>query len=529
MGALTVPCLMGITGMETRHVKKLVLSTLIAAVFCGGPAVAKPGDASEGEKIYVKQCLGCHGEEGDGAGPAAERLNPPPRDFTLGQYKIKTTGFDDIVPNDEDLFRMIKDGMPGTAMPEWGDILSEEEMWDLTAYIKTFAGFEEEKPTMQVNYGAQVAPSRESIEKGKKLFLEGDRCSECHGEEGKGDGIKKLKDDAGERTWPRNLTKAWSFRASNDPKDIFTRITVGIPGTQMPSFADPVSKKKLTIEERWHVANYVHSLAETRKVVRPENTVVKADKVEGDVPHSPDDQRWQESESSTFFLVPQMIVEERLFTPSNDTLTARAFYNEKEIAILLEWDDRTKSIPGDAQADKISDPGIAEDAVAIQLPMEIPKGMEKPYFLMGDAVKPVNIWQWRSGTADMPQSVRLLDGRGVGDFEERDAAAAGIQGEGVYRNGTWRVVIRRPLMTSEPDKDIQFGKGKFIPIAFFAWDGSNGENGSKHTMTTWYWLLLAPSTGARPFLIALAVMALIAGAEFWWLRSASRKGPEARG
>jgi hypothetical protein len=48
-------------------------------------------------------------------------------------------------------------------------------------------------------------------------------------------------------------------------------------------------------------------------------------------------------------------------------------------------------------------------------------------------------------------------------------------------------------------------------------------------MTTWYWLLLAPSTGARPFLIALAVMALIAGAEFWWLRSASRKGPEARG
>ena len=510
------------------HMKRLVLGAAIAAVFMAGPAVAKPGNANKGEEIYAKRCLWCHGEDGDGMGPAAERLNPPPRDFTLGQYKIKTTGFDEVMPNDEDLFRMIKDGMPGTAMSGWSDILSDQDMWDLVAYIKPFAGFDEEKPSQQVDYGTRVSSSPESIEKGKKLFQ--DRCSECHGEEGKGDAVKKLKDDAGDRTWPRNLTKPWTFRGSNRPEDVFTRISVGIPGTQMPSFADPASKKKLGIEERWHVANYVNSLAKTKakKVVRPENTVVKADKIEGDLPDSPEDSRWEESEPSTFFLVPQIIAKERLFTPSNDTITVRALYNEKEIAFLLEWDDRTRSIPGDSQAEKISDPEIAEDAVAVQLPVEIPEGMEKPYFGMGDAIHPVNIYQWKSGTADRPQSVRLLDGKGFEDIEERQAAAAGVEAKGAYHKGTWRVVMKRPLTTSTPEKDLQFVEGKFIPIAFAAWNGSNSEKGSKHTMTTWYWLLLKPPTGSKPFVWALVIIGLLVGGEFWWARSASRKEPVVR-
>jgi mono/diheme cytochrome c family protein len=170
---------------------------------------------------------------------------------------------------------MINDGMPGTAMPDWGDMLSEQDIWDLIAHLKIFAGLEEEVPSEQVDYGTRVASSPESIARGKQLFHEGDRCSECHGEDGKGDAIKRLKDDSGFRTWPRNLTKPWTFRASNDQKDIYTRISTGIAGTQMPSFADPVSKKKLEPEDRWHVANYVNSLAKTEEVVRPENTVVE--------------------------------------------------------------------------------------------------------------------------------------------------------------------------------------------------------------------------------------------------------------
>ena len=503
-----------------------VRSALVAGLFAGlmpAAAAAAPGDADKGAEIYARRCVGCHGEEGDGLGAAAERLNPPPRDFTMGFYKFKTTGFDDMVPNDADLFRMIRDGMPGTAMPGWDDMLSETDVWDLIAHIKTFAGLEAEEPTDQIDYGTQAATSEESIAKGRELFR--DRCMECHGESARGVATKRLKDDNGARTWPRNLTKPWSFRASNDPKDIFTRITVGIPGTQMPSFADPKSKKMLSVEERWQVANYVNSLAETARLVRPENTVVKADKVDGALPAAADDPGWEAAEPTSFFLVPQIIAKPRFFTPANDTITVRALYNDRALALLLEWDDRTKSLPGDPKAELIADPGIAEDAVAVQLPVRILEGMAKPYFGMGDGANPVNVWHWKGGTAASRESVKLLNARGFGEIEERDPADAGIQATGIYRDGTWRVVMTRPLSTADPDRDIQFEEGRFTPIAFAAWDGSNGETGSKHTMTTWYWLLLKSPTGARPYLAAFIAILLIGGAELWWAWSAARRRP----
>ncbi len=512
--------------MARLSVRLLPVLTLAATMLMAQPAIAAPGDAEKGEEIYAARCIGCHGEEGDGLGPAAERLNPPPRDFTLGLYKIKTTGFDDIVPNDDDLFRIIRDGMPATSMPGWGDVLSDQDMWDLIAYLKIFAGLEEEEPTDQLDYGTQIASSEDSIGKGKALFE--DRCSECHGLSGKGVATKKLKDDGGARTWPRNLTTPWTFRASNDPKDIFSRISVGIPGTQMPSFADPKSTKKLSIEERWHVANYVQSLAKTAEVVRPENTVVKADKAAGDLPRNPDDPRWMEVEPTTFFLVPQIIAKERLFTPSNDTMTVRAFYNDEALAVLLEWDDRTRSLPGDDKAQAIADEEMSEDAVAVQLPVTIPDGMKKPYFGMGDAAQPVNIWHWKSGAADGAESVSLSSARGFGDIEERNTEDIGLSAAGVYQDGTWRVVMQRPLTTGDPAADIQFVEGRFIPIAFAAWDGSNGETGSRHTMTTWYWLLLKPPTGLRPYFAALAIILLIGAAEFWWVRSAANRKSQSR-
>lgn len=487
------------------------------------PVFAQEGDPERGEEIYMKRCVWCHGDEGDGLGPAAERLNPPPRDFTLGQYKIKTTVFSHDYAGDDDIFRMIEKGMPGSAMPGWGDMLSGQDIRDLVIYLKTFAGIEEEAPGTSIEYGTPIESSEQSIAEGKRVFHEGDRCSECHGQDGRGDAIKRLKGDNGERTWPRNLTKLWTFRASADPKDIFARISTGIPGTQMPSFADPKSKKKLTIEERWHVANYVASLAGTGQPVRPENTVVKAAIRDGDLPATGGDARWSEAEPTTFFLVPQIIAEERFFTPSNDTITVRALYNAEAIALLLEWDDRTRSIPGDPKAEEIADPGMDEDRVAVQLPVELPDGTAKPYFIRGDAVRPVNLWQWAGGTTETPESVSLINARGLNDMEVRDAAAVGLTATGSYSNGTWRVVMIRPLATNDPATDIQFAEGRFIPIAFSAWDGSNSETDTKHTLTTWYWLLLEPPTGLRPYVVGFVVVLLIVTGEAWWARSAARR------
>ncbi len=509
-------------GMTMNYINKFALLTFCAALGMAGSAMANPGTAAKGKEIYDKRCTWCHGAEGDGAGAAKDRLNPPPRDFTSGNYKIKTSSFEETIPNDDDVFRMIRDGMPGTAMPGWKSILADQDMWDLVAYVKSFAKYDK-PPAKQVDFGTQVSSSSESIEKGKKLFEDGDRCVECHGKTGKGSGMKRLKGDAGERTWPRNLTKPWTFRGSNDPKDIFTRISTGIPGTEMPSFADPKSKKKLTTEELWHVANYVSSLAKTDKKVNAENTVIKADKVEGELPATTDDERWEKTAPTTFYLVPQFIGGERYFKPSNDTITVRSMYNDKMIAMLLEWDDRSKSIPGDDAAEKLADSPIAEDGVAVQLPVVIPTEMQKPYFGMGDDAHPVNIWHWKSGSKDAPETTNLLNSKGFKAIEKRDAAAGGLKSKAVFSDGTWKVLMTRSLTTSEADKDIQFVEGKFIPVAFAAWDGSNNsEKGSKHTMTTWYWLLLKPATGAKPLISALLVMMIFAGGLLWWARSAGK-------
>ena len=482
------------------------------------------GDSGNGEGLYLKRCVGCHGLDGDGLGPASERLLPPPRDFTSGMFKFMSTAFDGYIPQDQDIFEMIVNGMPGTAMPGWQDILSEQEMWDLVAYIKVFPGYDEEQPGPVVDYGEPIPLSTESIDKGRKLFLEEDRCSECHGKDGKGDAIKRLLGDNGERTWPRNLTKPWTFRQSNDPRHIFTRISVGIPGTQMPSFADPASKKVLSVEQRWHIANYVNSLAKTVRVVNPENTVVKSLRVEGFISDDPNDDIWSETIPSTFFLVPQIIAATRHFTPSNDTITVRSIFSADEIAILVEWDDRTQSLPGDADAEKIAVPDISEDMVAIQLPITIADGMEKPYFVMGDKANPVNLWRWSSGTTTEPQSVNLLSATGLNT--ETDLAASSLIANGVYERGTWRVVFKRDLMTKSND-NLQIAEGVFIPIAFTVWDGSNGESGTKHTLTTWYWLLLEPESTLLPLIGGLIALLLVIGLETLWLRTSARPLPNA--
>ena len=226
---------------------------------------------------------------------------------------------------------------------------------------------------------------------------------------------------------------------------------------------------------------------------------------------------------TTFLLVPQIIADERLFTPSNDTISARVTYDDETLAILLEWDDRTQSIPGDTDAEAIADPNMGEDSVAVQFPVAIPGGVEKPYFGMGDASNPVNIWRWSSGTTEEPESAVLMNARGFADIVPREAAAAGLQATGTYTNGTWRVVITRPLTPVDVEADIGFEEGRFIPIAFAAWDGSNAERGSRHTLTTWYWLLLEPPGSARPIIAALLIAALIAAGEAWWQRSATAR------
>lgn len=77
-------------------------------------------------------CFNCHGTDGGGNGPAAAQLTPPPRNFQHhGFWRHRTEG---------EIFWVIKNGSPGTAMIGFGPVLSDEEIWSVIQYERTFAG-----------------------------------------------------------------------------------------------------------------------------------------------------------------------------------------------------------------------------------------------------------------------------------------------------------------------------------------------------------------------------------------------------
>ena len=121
--------------------RAVVLAATFVALVGAAPALvgAQAGDANAGKAVYQLKCVGCHGEKGDGKGPAAELLVPQPRDFTSGIYKIRTTA--GKAPSDQDLFKVITDGMPGTSMPSWA-VLPEKERWNLVAKAEQAARLE---------------------------------------------------------------------------------------------------------------------------------------------------------------------------------------------------------------------------------------------------------------------------------------------------------------------------------------------------------------------------------------------------
>ncbi|MBI3089575.1 MAG: cbb3-type cytochrome c oxidase subunit II [Candidatus Tectomicrobia bacterium] len=93
-------------------------------------AAATPDLLAQGKMLYERNCFGCHGMKGAGDGPAAVALNPKPRDFTIGEYKYGG--------GPQEVAKTIAQGVPGTAMPPWGQQLSTKEIYALTHYVRSF-------------------------------------------------------------------------------------------------------------------------------------------------------------------------------------------------------------------------------------------------------------------------------------------------------------------------------------------------------------------------------------------------------
>ncbi len=451
---------------------RLAAALLLLAV--AGPAWAQ--DANAGKVVYERKCLLCHGDKGDGKGPAADVLLPRPRDFTKGLYKVRTSA--NKTPHDADLMKIVTDGMPGTSMPPW-DVLPEKDRKNVVAYIKSFAADVFKEAPKKLDLPKEVSSSEASIKRGKEMY-EAIECHKCHGTEGRGDGPSRpeLKDEWGHPVAPANLTKRWTFRGGRARTDIATRIANGVLGTPMPAFLDAVEKP----EDIWHLTNFIVSLGPDGPNAA---TLVTVSAVKDPIPDDPAADFWKKVDASNILLEGQVIVDPRNFNPSVDLVSVRAVYNDTEIAFHLTWDDPTDS-KGDGKA-------TFPDAIALQFAPQQPTGDERPYFLMGDANEAVYLLRWEQGkgvaevTAHGPAKLAPIAGGEVG-------------GKAVFKHGQYVLVMKRPLVAKGAGRPT-FQPGVFTPVAFQAWDGGAGEAGPKMSLTSWYYLRLEEPQSNRKFVI----------------------------
>ena len=477
----------------------------------------------EGAELYQFYCAVCHGEEGAGDGLAAKYLYPAPRDFTIGIFKYKTSPVEREQPGDDDLFNTIKGGLPRTGMPPWGVMLTDEQIRSVVPVVKGFdyvgtwapldapdEDFDDDgyysgellSVVERVSAENQIPFTAASVARGRIGFEV--NCTPCHGDDGRGNPLaeKKLRDDWGARVWPRDLTKPWTWRVTNvegSPEEtirnIFTRLSVGILGTPMPEHTSGVSE-----EDRWDIANYEYTLRNSTPIVSG-SRVIEAVPFEGALPSTVNDPIWTAAPpATTLMMLPNVSKGTRLIKPLNDSMTIRALYNDAELAFLLEMDDRTMSLPGEPDAETMQDPDLTlhSDAFAIQFPQEgafaAQPTVEKPLFRHGDGEHPVTIWYWNAGSVEpsVAPYTRIFDGAGVQQKLVARDGDSELQGSGEWVNGRWRVMIKRPRNGANSD-DVTFEESRFVPVSFANWDGSNGEVGSRHMLSSWYWLILRPA------------------------------------
>jgi len=473
------------------------------------PREASSEDVAAGKALYQEMCSQCHGDAGDGQGEMADLLDPRPRDFTRGVFKIRRTMQGEL-PTDEDIFRIIGNGMPGTSMPAWRGVLSDPEIWQLVDYIETFSpDFADFPAEEQFVLEGRIEATQESLERGAEVFEKAE-CAKCHGASGRGGGpsAAEQEDEWGFKIYPADLTQPWRLRGGGSVEDLYRTLTTGVNGTPMPSFSDAWGS-----EELWHLANYVHSLGREPswgEIVRGARTDA--------VPQDPSDPAWDLAATLDIRLAGQIIQEPRLFNPSVQDLSVQALFDDEELALRLTWNDRFENAgQGEEPADRVS---------VLFSARQLEAG-KKPYFLMGDRQRPVDSWQWSADAG-----IETFLARGTNELTPR---ASPVRGQGAFSNGRYQVVLRRRLRADQDD-EVEFSPGRMTPIAWNVWNGQDGEVGRQRAISRWYYLLLEPETPLTTYVWPLVVVLLAGGGEWIGLRqlrqhwaNGEREGRELRG
>ena len=232
--------------------------------------------AARGAAIYGVYCEGCHGNAGDGKGPAADMLIVKPRDFTKGVFKFRSTPTGEL-PTDEDLYRLITNGAYGTSMPAW-PLLTERERYAVIDYIKGFYPEWEARGAgepIHIPKPPDFVGTQASIARGRELYELLD-CATCHGDTGRGDGesANDLDPDIwGNKQRPFNFTSG-PLRGGSRVEDIYRTFMTGVGGTAMPSYNDIFNEpdgEYILENDAWNLVSYVRSLRSSGRTARVED------------------------------------------------------------------------------------------------------------------------------------------------------------------------------------------------------------------------------------------------------------------
>jgi mono/diheme cytochrome c family protein len=257
---------------------------------------------NRGKESFSLYCRACHGDQGNGTGPASWSFRPPPRDFTVALFKFAGVSPGSL-PHDDDLARIVKGGLHGSAMLAWE--IPDDDLKDVLQYLKTFSKRWQEEDLGDLiaitddTWG--TAKKTEAVERGKKVYHGLSQCLLCHpayvskqeiytySKELTGTGTTDFRDnmylpdlkdsDYTDKNYPADkegnyphvkllppdfiYNEVRSVRNLNDPdtsyKDLYRVIAAGIGGTAMPQWQGSLPESDI-----WALVYYVHSLMEMR-------------------------------------------------------------------------------------------------------------------------------------------------------------------------------------------------------------------------------------------------------------------------
>jgi mono/diheme cytochrome c family protein len=99
----------------------------VPAEYAGATNPLGADAAAAGAEVYKVNCESCHGPQGHGDGPAGVALDPAPKNLPEIAAQV----------GDDYLYWRVNTGKEGTSMVAWKGILTDEQIWQVVAHIRT--------------------------------------------------------------------------------------------------------------------------------------------------------------------------------------------------------------------------------------------------------------------------------------------------------------------------------------------------------------------------------------------------------